>query len=160
MAEPTKTHSAAARKDSSSVLWTGLIQHYVDGYVLPWKSDRRIYAAFNAVRLDLAHPWTIQELAASANVSSEHFRRLCVKLHGRAPMQQVTFLRVQHATTMLTSTEEKIDFIAEQVGYQNAFAFSNMFKKITGFRPSALRHKHVSMRKAKSADDRDLPAID
>jgi AraC-like DNA-binding protein len=36
-------------------------------------------------------------------------------------------------------TGEKIEDIAQQVGYQNPFAFSNTFKRMTGFRPSQFR---------------------
>lgn len=54
-------------------------------------------------------------------------------------MQQLTYLRMQFAAHRLPMTGERIEDIAQQVGYQNPFAFSNTFKRMTGFRPSQFR---------------------
>jgi AraC-like DNA-binding protein len=56
-------------------------------------------------------------------------------------MQQLTVLRMQHAAHLLATTEEKIEAIAREVGYQNPFAFSNTFKRMTGLRPSDFRSR-------------------
>ena len=54
-------------------------------------------------------------------------------------MQQLTYLRIQYAAHRLATTNTKIEDVACQVGYQNPFAFSNTFKRMTGFRPSHFR---------------------
>ena len=43
-------------------------------------------------------------------------------------------------------TGEKIEDIAQQVGYQNPFAFSNTFKRMTGFRLSQFKTR-IGVRK-------------
>lgn len=130
------------RDPSSLMLWVELILHYVKRFTTPPNRDQRLDAVFSAVQQDIARPWTVRELAARGNLSTEHLRRLCVNQLGRSPMQQVTALRMQRATHLLASTEHKIETIASDVGYENPFAFSNTFKKITGFRPSKLRSKY------------------
>lgn len=54
-------------------------------------------------------------------------------------MQQLTNLRVQHAAQQLATSNAKVETIAEAAGYRNPFAFSNVFKKVTGVRPSEFR---------------------
>lgn len=123
-------------KASSAMLWIDLIEHYISRFAEPLQGEDRLRAVWGAVQTDLAHPWTIGKLAAKAKISGEHLRRLCQQSLGRSPMQQLTYLRIQYAAHRLATTGEKIEHIAQQVGYQNPFAFSNTFKRMTGFRPS------------------------
>ena len=80
-------------------------------------------------------------MARRAHCSGEHLRRLCRKQLGRSPMQHVTYLRFRHAANLLTETDLKLEAIAAEIGYANAFVFSNSFKKWTGRRPSDYRTK-------------------
>ena len=80
-------------------------------------------------------------MARRAHCSGEHLRRLCRKQLGRSPMQHVTYLRFRHAANLLTETDPKLEAIAAEIGYANAFVFSNSFKKWTGRRPSDYRTK-------------------
>jgi AraC-like DNA-binding protein len=88
---------------------------------------------------NLSRPWTRDDLARLAGVSCEHLRRLCRDSLGRSPIQQLTILRVQYAAHQLATTSVKLEAIAHSVGYRNPFAFSNVFKKVTGVRPSSFR---------------------
>jgi AraC-like DNA-binding protein len=129
----------AGSNTGSATLWIDLIEHYITRFAEPLQREDRLRAVWNAVQADLARPWTVEALAARAKVSGEHLRRLCQRSLGRSPMQQLTYLRMQHAAHRLATTEEKIEDVAHRVGYQNPFAFSNTFKRMTGFRPSQFR---------------------
>ena len=48
-------------------------------------------------------------------------------------------MRIAFAAHLLATTSAKVEAIAQQVGYANPFAFSNTFKRLTGFRPSEYR---------------------
>jgi AraC-like DNA-binding protein len=123
-------------------LWVDLIERYVDRFSEPWRREERLLTLWNQVRQELARDWTLEELAAITQTSTEHLRRLCQGSLGRSPMQQLSVLRMQHAAHLLATTEDKIEVIAGEVGYQNPFAFSNTFKRMTGLRPSEFRsHK-------------------
>lgn len=127
---------------ASSALWVDLIERYVDRFAEPWQDEKRLRVLWTKVPSDLGHAWTLKKLASLAALSTEHLRRRCQRSMGRSPMQQLTVLRIQHAAHMLATTEAKIEVVAHSVGYQNPFAFSNTFKKVTGFRPSHFRtHK-------------------
>jgi len=89
----------------------------------------------------LGDSWTLAQLAREAGYSNEHLRRLCRRQLGRSPMHQVSYLRMRHAAERLTVTEQTIEAIALEVGYQNPFVFSNAFTKWIGWRPSEYRRK-------------------
>jgi YesN/AraC family two-component response regulator len=56
-------------------------------------------------------------------------------------MEHVTYLRIRHAAALLIETDQKLETIADAVGYANPFVFSNTFKKWTGWRPSEYRNR-------------------
>ncbi|MES2658606.1 MAG: AraC family transcriptional regulator [Verrucomicrobiota bacterium] len=119
--------------------WSELIHSYVLRFAQPHQSDTRLWRMWEAIDRELAHPWTLDELAAKACVSKEHLRRLCRSELGRTPMQHVTFLRMRRARQLLTSTGDKIESISRDVGFINPNTFSNTFQKWTGRRPSQVR---------------------
>jgi AraC-like DNA-binding protein len=116
--------------------WVELIHHYVRQFAQPACMDRRLWNLWEKVGQALGKPWTIGELAAEANLSEKQLQRLCRKELGRNPRQHLIWLRMRSAAELLTSTSAKIETIASQVGYQNPFVFSSMFKRVMGWPPS------------------------
>lgn len=78
-----------------------------------------------------------------AGMSREQLRIHSHQETGRSPMQQVTHIRMQRAMEILQTFTYKQQVVAEMVGYENAFAFSNAFFKNTGKRPSFFRSDEV-----------------
>lgn len=136
----------------------GLLQHWselIHGYVLRiterWQQDDRLWKLWQKVDADLAHSWTLAELARSACVSEEHLRRLTQEQTGHSPMQHVAFLRIKRAATLLATPQnslQKIESIASAVGYQNPFSFSSAFRQWMGRPPSAFRKRQSNSRSA------------
>ena len=124
--------------------WVDLVNSYVMRFAQPLEQDTRLRTLWERVALQLGDEWSLGRLTKESGYSREHLRRLCHLQLGRSPMHQVTYLRMRRATELLGSTEQTIDAIAEQVGYQNAFVFSNAFTKWIGWRPSEYRRKKVS----------------
>jgi YesN/AraC family two-component response regulator len=56
-------------------------------------------------------------------------------------MHHVTWLRMRKACELLATTNLKVETVANTVGYQNPFVFSNTFKKWIGWRPSEHRSR-------------------
>ncbi len=138
----------AGGNSGSAMLWIDLIEHYISQFAEPLQREGRLGAVWAKVQEDLGRPWTVSTLADLAKISGEHLRRLCQASLGRSPMQQLAYLRVQHAAHQLATTNARIEDVAQRVGYQNAFAFSNTFKRMTGFRPSHFQIRKESMRKS------------
>ena len=119
--------------------WVELIHQYVIRFAQPHQADDRLWKLWQRVEAQLNYPWSLAEMAELACVSGEHLRRLCKKALGRSPMQQLTFLRMQRASQLLSETDEKIETVARMTGYKNAFHFSNVFVDWVGVRPSEFR---------------------
>ncbi len=122
------------------ISWTNLIHQQVKKIVAPQKVDKRLINMLKQVAKNLSHDWTLYELAQQANLSEEHLRRLCNQQFGRSPMQQITYLRISYAKSLILNTDESIQEISHKVGYKSQFSFSNTFKKWNGCRPTALRN--------------------
>lgn len=135
-----------AADPGTCVVWVNVIERYVARILEPLQREPRLVEVWKAVQSDPGRDWTLADLAGLANTSEEHLRRLCQKSLGRSPGKQLATLRIAMAAHLLTTTTEKIETIALSVGYVNPFAFSNAFKRFTGFRPSDYRAKPKAAR--------------
>ena len=124
--------------------WAGILRLYVARAMRERTSGDVTWPIWRAVAADLARPWTNQQLADLALISTEQLRRLCHRQFGITPMQRVTQLRLRHAATLLAVTEQKLENIAQNVGYADRFAFSHAFKRHTGFSPAEFRRTRRS----------------
>lgn len=90
---------------------------------------------------DLAHGWTLEELARAAGLSrtvlAERFRTAL----GDTPLNHLRTLRMQKAMQLLSETDHSLERIAGLVGYQDAFGFSKVFKRCTGLAPRQFREQ-------------------
>jgi AraC-like DNA-binding protein len=136
-------HEVNARTAPSSLAhWVEVIHYYVASFARPWQMDDRLGSLWEQVAVRLSEDWTLERLTALCHMSSEHLRRICRREMGRSPMHHVIYLRMQFAAKILAETDEKVEVVANRVGYKNAFVFSNTFKKWVGWRPSEYRSKH------------------
>ncbi len=121
--------------------WAGLIHDYVLQFAKPEPRDPRLERLWEEVSQDLGALWTLERMAARCHMSEEHLRRLCKRELGRSPVHQLIHLRMQRAADLLARTDDKVEVVASDVGYANAFVFSNTFKRWVGWRPSEYRRK-------------------
>jgi AraC-like DNA-binding protein len=82
-----------------------------------------------------AHPWTVAELAAAANVSRAGLARRFTELVGEPPMAFLTSWRLALAADLLREPGATIGAVATQVGYGSPFALSTAFKRVRGVSP-------------------------
>ncbi|MDR2463737.1 MAG: AraC family transcriptional regulator [Verrucomicrobiales bacterium] len=87
----------------------------------------------NHYRLD------INELIQKSKLSRSRFYSLCINQLGFTPYEKITKLRMNHAMSLLHLSNEKIETIAQELGYSNLFAFSKAFKKTVGISPKKFR---------------------
>ena len=121
--------------------WTDLVNAYVLRFAQPSDQSDQLKVLWERVAASLAGDWSLGRLASEAGYSNEHLRRLCQRQLGRSPMHQVIYLRMRRAAELLSSTELTIEAVAQEIGYQNPFVFSNAFTKWIGWRPSEYRRK-------------------
>ncbi len=119
--------------------WSALIDCYAQRFVQPWLEDDRLHGLWEEVSAGLARDWSVRDLARRACLSEEQLRRLSNRTLGRSPHQQLTFLRMHNAAEQLLGGSGKLEIIAQQVGFQSVFSFSNAFQRFFGCRPSEYR---------------------
>ena len=95
-----------------------------------------LWAKVNA-RLD--EEWTVERLAAEVHVSPSSLYLNVAEQHRVKPMQMVTQLRIERAKDLLLHTDQKLEAIAQSIGYQTPFSFSDAFRRETGVRPGEFR---------------------
>lgn len=82
---------------------------------------------------------TLEELAREANLSNFHFVRRFRQLTGHAPIQHFIYLKMQHACRLLDGSQAPIKRVAAQVGYDDPYYFSRLFKRVIGISPQQYR---------------------
>jgi AraC-like DNA-binding protein len=106
-------------------------------------SDKRIGAAMRALHGSPADAWTVEKLAARANMSRSAFAaRFKAKL-GEAPLEYLTRWRMFRAGVLLRHTEHSLAEIANEVGYESDAALSKAFHRVVGMAPGAFRKQNA-----------------
>jgi transcriptional regulator GlxA family with amidase domain len=83
--------------------------------------------------------WSINSLAASANLSRSVFSERFMAMLGISPARYVARWRMHLAGTRLRNGQRTVDQVAASLGYQSAASFSRAFKRLMGTPPSAYR---------------------
>lgn len=102
-------------------------------------------AVVNAIRFireNFSHPITIEDICHYTGLSKRGLEKAFLKHLGRSPASELRRLRIQNAKRMLTQTNDKIDYIAQECGYSNSSNLSCAFKKDTGTSPRGYRNKY------------------
>lgn len=126
---------------AASLCWVRLIEIASKRIQGEYARAGSVADAWSRVAEDLGRAWTLAEIAGTAHLSVEQFRRRCDEVYQRGPREHLALLRMRRASDLLTSTNLKLEVIAGLVGYADAFGFSAAFKRVMGRPPSVFREK-------------------
>ncbi|MDG9928623.1 MULTISPECIES: AraC family transcriptional regulator [unclassified Pseudomonas] len=84
----------------------------------------------------------LDELAAQFKLSRFHFAKTYRALTGHAPIQDFIQLKMAQACRLLDQGTLEVRQIAEQLGYDDPYYFSRLFRKVVGMAPSHYRALH------------------
>jgi len=84
-------------------------------------------------------PIGVETLAALAQTSTRHLRRLFRKSMGEAPLAYILRRRLTRAAELLRSTTGTITDIAFEVGFQDSNYFARQFRRVFGCAPGHYR---------------------
>jgi len=90
----------------------------------------------------VAHPAeaiTVAGLAAMARMSPSHFAAQFRERVGTSPLRFQTQVRMGRARELLDTTTKRIDVVAREVGYDDPFYFSRVFRSVHDVAPSVYR---------------------
>lgn len=99
----------------------------------------RVERTLDVMRNNLGMQVSIQELAASANLSHAYYALQFRRHTGQSPRSYFNQLKVTKACEYLTTTSAKVESIAHLVGYEDPFYFCRLFKRIVGKTPTEYR---------------------
>jgi len=100
----------------------------------------RLEPVFRYMREHLNRSISLGELAATLHLSPSRFSGLFQQITGTAPVAYFNQLRISRAQEMLLTADDKIEVIAEKLGYFDAYHFSHKFKQATGTGPREYRN--------------------
>ena len=86
--------------------------------------------------------WDLPSLAREVGLSRTALASQFKNSLGESPGHYLAKVRIQHALTLLQTTEDSLEVIARRVGYGDAFSFSKAFKKHVGKSPREARRAH------------------
>ena len=82
---------------------------------------------------------SVPYLAEMEGLSVSRYNTLFREINGTSPIKYIISLRMNHACTLLATTNLAINEIGSAVGYQDNHFFSKLFKKYVGIAPQTYR---------------------
>ena len=97
-----------------------------------------------ALRQNLSHQWTVEEMAAIAGMGTTLFNEKVKSYTGFTPLNYLINIRISEAIKLLKKKDVSITDIALDTGFYSSQHFSTTFKKLTGYTPSEFRKNNLS----------------
>jgi AraC-like DNA-binding protein len=101
--------------------------------------DDGIGAALRAMHADVAHRWTLNELASISCMSRSAFAESFKNQVGTAPLEYLIEWRMSLARDALRHGTRSISELAFATGYKSESAFSTAFRRVVGCSPKQFR---------------------
>jgi len=111
----------------------------LQGLTRPADRAEIVAAAVRTIDVNYAQPLRIRELASSVHLSADHFSKLFSSVMGRTPRDYLRHVRLEHAKTLLKTTDMPISHVAGATGFHDNAYFARAFRSATGRSPRAFR---------------------
>ena len=88
--------------------------------------------------------FTVEDFGARYQLSASYFSGLFRQSTGMSPMEYFIHLKIQRSCQLLFNTGVKIKDVAKEMGYDDPYYFSRLFKKLMGISPEqyrAIKHR-------------------
>ncbi|MFW5844892.1 MAG: helix-turn-helix domain-containing protein [Planctomycetota bacterium] len=103
---------------------------------------RNVYGlaeVLTAMERDLAHPFTVHELAAIAHVSVSSLQRLFRRALDATPVEHLNRLRIRRACDLLRDPRRSVGEVARTVGIADSNYFARLFRREMTCSPRGFR---------------------
>ncbi len=123
------------------------LYHFISTFLYPdtllneKKQDEKdlISKTITFMRSRFSEKLTLEDLASFNTLSASHISLLFRKRTGMSPLDYFIHLKLQHACLLLLTTDSKIKYIASELGYEDPYYFSRLFKKYIKMSPLQYR---------------------
>lgn len=82
---------------------------------------------------------TLRDIATECDLSPSHFSKLFIQRTRHTPIVYFIYLKMQYACQLLDFTTHRISEIGREIGYDDPYYFSRIFKKIMHVSPREYR---------------------
>jgi transcriptional regulator GlxA family with amidase domain len=96
-------------------------------------------------------PAPVAAMVRLSGIAERSFKRRFLQATGMSPLEYVHTLRLEEAKQMLEATDEPVEAIANEVGYEDAGFFSRLFRRKVNLTPAQYRKRFGSMRRVLEA---------
>lgn len=103
------------------------------------ESSDRIQVAIAFMEEHLGMAMSLDEIAAQAGLATAQFSKLFKERTNQSPVAYFIQLKMRRACELLHETNQPVASIAHQLGYDDPFHFSRLFKKVQGCAPANYR---------------------
>ena len=107
--------------------------------------DELIKKAQDYIEKNAHEKISIPHLSSKLAVGRRNFDRRFIKATGNTPLEYSQRVRIESAKRAFETTSKTINEVMYDVGYSDAKAFRDVFRKITGLSPSEYRDKYQKL---------------
>nr|WP_067054540.1 AraC family transcriptional regulator [Mucilaginibacter sp. L294] len=114
---------------------------FPEGYYNPLKKDNSdiIDQTIDFMHMHIDKRLSVREMSAERSISDSYLTKLFRKSTGMAPMDYFIHLKMQKACQLLHADNVKIKDVAFELGYDDPYYFSRLFKRYMGTSPEPYR---------------------
>lgn len=106
------------------------------------KSNPVLYKAIDAIKQSYSEPWTLEEMAKTADMNKYQFAHLFKETIGVSPYSWLQLYRLLRSQELLKRTEKSILEIALECGFSSVTVYHQLFRRIYGVSPGAFRKRY------------------
>ncbi|MCA0755594.1 AraC family transcriptional regulator [Paenibacillus sp. N4] len=106
------------------------------------KQSEMLDDAMCYIKQHYAENITVKQLAAHAFMSESHFQRSFKRMTGMTFTKYLQQTRIEQCCTLLKTSDQCVNFIANRIGYKDMKFFYTLFLKKTGMTPQQYRKQH------------------
>jgi transcriptional regulator GlxA family with amidase domain len=92
-------------------------------------------------------PSPVRNMMRLSGLAERTFKRRFQRATGMAPIEYVHALRLEEAKQMLESSDQPVEAIAGEVGYEDAGYFSRLFRRKVNLTPAEYRRRFGALRR-------------
>jgi AraC family transcriptional regulator of arabinose operon len=110
----------------------------------PVRDDERMLLVRRLLETGVSRQHSLASLAASVHLSPTYLSARFSRMTGQSPIAYLIDLRLRQARELLRSTDLQIKAVASQVGYEDPYFFSRLFRRKVGVSPRAYRRQKTT----------------
>ena len=97
--------------------------------------------SINFMLENLTKKLKLEDIAAETSLSASHFSRLFVNRTGHSPIDYFIQLKIQRACRLIDNSVWSIADVSREMGFDDQFYFSRVFRKVMGMSPNDYRKR-------------------